>query len=146
MNVKCLINRSFNIGHHIVTIRETNMNLGISQCKNCWKWNYTIFACHTHEAKCQKCNGLHKLEHHRKTAWCCKANFKTNPLRLKTKKGEPCIHLFKCSKCEHQADSNNCSFWKHRFNRDEHNKKLQELWEIRANSICSAVSRVKIWF
>ena len=36
MNAKCLINRSFNIGYHITTIREMNMNLSIPQCKNCW--------------------------------------------------------------------------------------------------------------
>ena len=103
------------------------MNLDISQCKNCWKWGHTTFACYTYKAKCQKCNGPHKLEHHREIVWYCKANFKTNSLRLKTKKREPCTHLFKCSKDEHQENSNNCPFWKHRFNRNEHNKKLQEL-------------------
>ena len=35
MKAKDLINRYFNIGHHIATIRGTNMNSGISQCKNC---------------------------------------------------------------------------------------------------------------
>jgi len=34
---KSLINRSFNIGHYIVMIKETNMNLSILQYKNCWK-------------------------------------------------------------------------------------------------------------
>jgi len=34
---KGLINRSFNVGCHIATIHGTNMNLDISQCKNCWK-------------------------------------------------------------------------------------------------------------
>ena len=32
---KCLINRCFNISYYITTIRETNMNSGIPQCKNC---------------------------------------------------------------------------------------------------------------
>ena len=34
---KCLINRCFNIGNYIATIREANMNPGMLQCKNCWK-------------------------------------------------------------------------------------------------------------
>ena len=68
--------------------------------------------------KCQKYNSLYKLEYHREIAWCCKANFKTNPLRLETKKEEPCTHAFRCInyKNKYQADSNNCPSWKHRFN------------------------------
>ena len=34
---KRIINRSFNIGNFIATIRGANMNPGVSQCKNCWK-------------------------------------------------------------------------------------------------------------
>ena len=33
--VKGLINRCFNIGYNIITVRGTNMNLGVPQCKNC---------------------------------------------------------------------------------------------------------------
>ena len=53
-------------------------------------------------------------------AWYCKANFKTNPLRFETKKEEFCTHLFKCINCKgkHQADNNNCPFWKYRFKKD----------------------------
>ena len=36
-NAKELINRCFNIGNHIATIQDTNMNLEVLQCKNCWK-------------------------------------------------------------------------------------------------------------
>jgi len=32
---KCLINRYFNIGRYIATIRGANMNPGVPQCKNC---------------------------------------------------------------------------------------------------------------
>jgi len=32
---KLLINHSFNLGHHITTVRATNMNPGIPQCHNC---------------------------------------------------------------------------------------------------------------
>ena len=42
---KNLINRCFNIGNYIVTIHSMNMNFGISQYKNCWKWEYTTFVC-----------------------------------------------------------------------------------------------------
>ena len=34
---KSLINRYFNIKSYIATVREANMNLDFSQCKNCWK-------------------------------------------------------------------------------------------------------------
>ena len=34
---KGLINRCFNVGNHIATIRGVNMNLGMLQCKNYWK-------------------------------------------------------------------------------------------------------------
>ena len=36
-NTKMLINRYFNIGNFITTIRGANMNPRVSQCKNCWK-------------------------------------------------------------------------------------------------------------
>ena len=36
-NAKMLINRCFNIGNFIATIRGANMNPGIPLCKNCWK-------------------------------------------------------------------------------------------------------------
>jgi len=34
---KSIINRCLNFGQHIATIRGTNMNLGVPQCRNCWK-------------------------------------------------------------------------------------------------------------
>ena len=36
-NAKMLINRCFNIGNFIATIRGANMNPGVPFCKNCWK-------------------------------------------------------------------------------------------------------------
>ena len=36
-NAKMLINRCFNVGNFIATIRGTNMNPGVPLCKNCWK-------------------------------------------------------------------------------------------------------------
>ena len=109
---RCLINRCFNIGKYIATIRGANMNLGMSQCKNCWRWRHTTFSCRIQGSKCIKCNGPHKSENYCEFGWCCKANEKTNPPRLETKKDKPCPHLFKYSNCggDYQANSNQCSF------------------------------------
>ena len=111
-NTKLLINRCFNIGNYITMIREANMNPGVPQCKNCWKWGHSTFSCRIQGAKCVKCNGPHKSEHHREFSWYCKANAKINPPRLETKKSKPCPHTFKYSNCKgnHQADSNICPF------------------------------------
>jgi len=106
-NAKMLINRCFNVGNHIATIRGANMNPGVPLCKNCWKWGHATMSCRIQGSRCVKCNGPHKSEHHREFGWCCKANDKINPPRLETKKGELCPYIFKCANCkgEHQADS-----------------------------------------
>ena len=62
--VRGLINRCFNVGSYITTIRDANINPGVSQCKNCWKWEHSTFLCRIQKAKCVKCNGFHKSEHH----------------------------------------------------------------------------------
>ena len=112
-NAKMLINRCLNVGKYITTIQGANMNPGVPQCKNCWKWDHTTFSCRIQGSKCVKCNGPYKSENHREFRWCCKANVKINPPRLETKKGKPCPHTFKCLNCHgnHQADSNACPFW-----------------------------------
>ena len=138
-NAKMLINRCFNVGQYIVTIQGANMDPGIPQCKNCWKWGHTTFSCRIQGSKYIKCNGSHKSENHCNFRWCCKANAKINPLRLETKKGEPCSHSFKYLNChgDHQADSNLCLFWRHRFNREWQQKKYSEICENRSKSIHS---------
>ena len=110
---KGLINRCFNIGSYIATIHGINMNLGILQYKNCWKWRHITGACKLQGVRSIKCNSLHKFKHYYHFVWYCKANKKTNPSRLETKKEEPCPHFFKCSNCkeDHQVDSNVHSFW-----------------------------------
>ena len=139
---KGFINRCFNIGKYIVTIRGVNMNPGIPQCKNCWRWGHTTLSYHIQGSKCIKCNGPHKSKNHHQFGWCCKVNGKTNPLRLETKKSEPCPHFFKCSNChgDHQADSNLCLFQKNRFYCEWHIKKYNKICENRSNSICSIVN------
>ena len=136
---KILINRCFNISRYIVTIWGANMNLGIPQCKNCWKWDHATFSCKVQGSRCVKCNCSHKSKNHHKFGWCCKANGKSNPPWLETKKGEPCPHSFKCLNCrgDHQADSNLCPFWRHRFNREWQQKKYAEIYENRSKSIRS---------
>jgi len=117
---KLLINHFFNLGRHITTIRATNMNPGVPQYHNCWKWGHSTFSYRVYGYKCQKYSSPHKLEHHRDLAWCCKANPKLNPLCLETNKGLPCPHSFKCINCkgDHIADNYKCPFWRNCFNRD----------------------------
>ena len=64
-SAKMLINRYFNIGKFIATICRANMNLGVPQCKNCWKWEHATFSCWIQDSKYVKCNGSHKSENHR---------------------------------------------------------------------------------
>ena len=78
-NAKMLINRCFNVRNYITTICGANMNPGVLQCKNCWKWGHAMFLCRIQGARYIKCNGLHKSEHHWEFGWCCKANNKINP-------------------------------------------------------------------
>ena len=117
------------------------MNLGVSQCKNCWKWGYSMFSCRIQGSKYIKCNSSHKLENHCEFGWCCKVNEKSNPPRLEMKKGESCPHMFKYLNCQgdYQADSNLCPFWRHRFNKEWQQKKYTKIHENRIKSICSLV-------
>ena len=109
---KDLINRCFNIGLFIATIRGTNANPGVPQYKNCWRWEHSTFSCRIQGSKCIKCNGPHKLENHHEFGWYCKTNEKTNPPQLETKKRKPCPHSFKYLNYQgnYQADSIQCSF------------------------------------
>jgi len=43
--VKGLIDRYFNIGSYIATIRGANINPRVPQYKNYWKWRHTTFSC-----------------------------------------------------------------------------------------------------
>ena len=144
---KGLINRCFNVGRCIITIQGANMNPGVPQCKNCWKWGHVTLSCHIQEAKCIKCNGPHKTKNHHQFAWCYKANEKINPPHFETKKGEPCLYTFKCSNCcgDHQADFNLYPFWKHRFHREWHIKKYNEIHENRSTSIYSNMNNMSQW-
>ena len=94
MKTKCFINRCFNIDWQIITIRGTNMNFGILQYKNCQKQRHTTFTYCSHSSKCQKCNSLYKIKHHREMVQYYKANFKIFLLNLKLrKKNLILIHL-----------------------------------------------------
>jgi len=62
---KCLINWCFNVGRYIATIRGANMNPGMPQCKNYWRWGHATFSCRVQGSKCIKCNRPHKSENHR---------------------------------------------------------------------------------
>jgi len=139
---KELINRCFNIGSYIATIWSTNMNPGIPQCKNCWKWGHATGVCRLQGVRYIKCNGPYKFKHHHHFAWCYKANKKTNLSKLEMKKEEPCLYFFKYSNCkgDYQADSNIYSFWQHKFNREWHSKEYLKIHKNRKQSIHSAVN------
>ena len=95
-----------------------------------------------------KCNSSHQTIHHYKFTWCYKANNKINPPRLEMKKGKLCFHTFRCSNCkgEYQADSTDCLFWKHCFNKEWHAKEYTKLHENWKKSIYSFMNSNKIWF
>ena len=127
-SVKNIINRCFNIGRFIATVKGTNMNPDVLQCKNCWKWGHSTLSCRSHISRCTKCYGAHTTEHHREKAWCCMENKKAD--RSATKEDKPCLHIFKCMNCkgDHQADSYSCPYWHNCFNREWHSRKQQELF------------------
>jgi len=62
---KGLVNQYFNVRRFIAMVRMANMNPGIPQCKNCWKWGHSTFSCRIQGSKCVKCNRPHKSENHR---------------------------------------------------------------------------------
>ena len=64
VKAKGLINRCFNVRSFIATIRGTNANPGVPQCKNCWRWGHLTFSCKIQGSKCVKCNSSHKSENH----------------------------------------------------------------------------------
>ena len=129
-SAKNIINRHFNIGRFIATIKGTNMNPGVPQCKNCWKWGHSTLSCCSHISRCAKCYGAHITEHHREKVGCCMENKKLN--RSATKEGKPCPHIFKCMNCkgDHQADSYSCPYWRNCFNQEWHGRKQQELFRM----------------
>ena len=138
-NAKMLINRCFNVGWYIATIQGANMNPGVPQCKNCWKWGHVTFSCRIQGSKYVKCNGPHKSKNYHDFGWCYKTNAKINSPRLETKKGELYSHSFKYLNChgDHQVDSNLCPFWRHRFNREWQQKKYTEIRKNRSKLIRS---------
>jgi len=75
---KNVINNHFNIGHFITIIQDTNINPGILQCKNYWKWDHSTLSCCSHISRYTKCYGAYVTKHHREKAWCCMENKKTN--------------------------------------------------------------------
>ena len=95
---KSVINRCINVGQHITTIRGTNMNPGVPQYRNCWKWGHTTFAYRVHRVRCPKYSGPYKFEHYYDMAWCCRADPKANPPLAGDKAKEtmfPLIQMYK---------------------------------------------------
>jgi len=63
-SAQILINRSFNMESYIATICGVNMNPGMLQCKNCWKWEHMTFTYRIQGSKYIKFNRPYKIEHH----------------------------------------------------------------------------------
>ena len=66
--VKTLINKRFNISSFIATIHDANINPGVLQCKNCWKWGHMHGVCRIQDAKCIKCNDPYQTIHYHQFA------------------------------------------------------------------------------
>ena len=98
---KMLINRCFNVSNYIATIRGANMNPGVPQCKNCWKWGHSTFSCRIQGAKCGKCNGPHKSEHHREFSWCCKAK----PPQIRNQEGRTMLTCIQVLQLQRRSPS-----------------------------------------
>ena len=65
---KCLINRTFNFGKHVATVRGTNMHTGVPLCHNCWRWGHPTHICRAQGSRCQKYGGSHHVENHQTMA------------------------------------------------------------------------------
>ena len=145
-NVKKIINRYFNVESVIAMVRDTNINPGVSQYKNCWKWGHLAEVCRIQGSKCIKYNSPHMTELHCEFAWYCKANTKSNSPRLKTKKSNPYPHIFKYLnyKGSHLADSIKCPLWKYYFNKEWYSKEYTKLQEARRNTICSNMNKADL--
>ena len=63
-NTKKIINRCFNIRNIVAMVRGANMNPGIPQCKNCWKWGHSTGVCHIQGSKYAKCNSPYLTDKH----------------------------------------------------------------------------------
>jgi len=63
-------------------------------------------------SKCQKCDGLYRVENYRLLTWYYKTNFKANTFKETTVASTPCPYTFKClnSKEDHAFDNNKCLF------------------------------------
>ena len=59
---KSLINQCFNVEKYIITIKGANMNPGVLQCKNYWKWEHATISYRIQGLKYIKCNRPHKSE------------------------------------------------------------------------------------
>ncbi|KXN85786.1 hypothetical protein AN958_10840 [Leucoagaricus sp. SymC.cos] len=122
-----LVGHSLQFGHWTSRVMEASANPGASLCQRCWRWGHSSQTCHQKMPRCPLCSEPHYRDAHRAFAGCCKENARQGVPPTPT--GQPCPHPPHCLNCHqaHTADSRQCPFWCHRFDKDWIRHKYQEV-------------------
>ncbi|KXN87147.1 hypothetical protein AN958_09144 [Leucoagaricus sp. SymC.cos] len=122
-----LVGCSLQFGHWTARIIEANANPGSSLCQCCWQWGHSSQTCKQKMPRCPLCAEPHYHNAHRAFASCCKGN--ACQCILPTPTGQPCPHPPHCLNCHqaHTANSRQCPFWHHWFDKDWIHLKYQEV-------------------
>jgi len=88
-NMKMLINKCFNVGNYITTICGANMNPGVPQCKNCWKWGTLCFCAGFKEPDVSNAMACTSQNTIRNSVGAARPTTKSTHHDLRQKKGNP---------------------------------------------------------
>lgn len=116
---RSLINKGLVILGLTVFIRGAKPQPGVPLCRCCWRWGHPSEVCRSKGIFCSLCRGPHRTEAHRDFGRCCCGDPKATPPSAPTPDRVPCPHPPHCNNCgkSHAADSRDCQFWCHRFDR-----------------------------
>ncbi|KXN83549.1 hypothetical protein AN958_01241, partial [Leucoagaricus sp. SymC.cos] len=122
-----LVRHSLQFGHWTSRVMEASANPGVSLCQCCWHWGHSSQTCHQKMPQCPLCAEPHYCNTHHVFTSCCKGNACQGVPPTPT--GQPCPHPPCCLNCHqaHTADSRQCPFWHHWFNKDWIHHKYQEV-------------------
>ncbi|KXN84048.1 hypothetical protein AN958_00498, partial [Leucoagaricus sp. SymC.cos] len=122
-----LIRHSLQFGHWTSRVMEASANPRASLCQCCWYWGHSSQTCHQKMPRCPLCSEPHYHDTHHAFAGCCKGNAHHGV--PPTPAGQPCPHPPRCLNCHqaHTANSRQCPFWHHWFNKDWIRHKYQEV-------------------